>query len=354
MRNVSASNLERFTKEVFKALGIPDHDAGIAARILVLADLRGIESHGVSRLPLYAMRLEKNLVNWNPNIRILEDNGSMIVLDGDHGLGTVVADRAMDICLERAKIHGLAAVTVRNTNHFGITGYYVMKAIDHNMVGFATTNTTPCMAPLGGRKPLLGTNPIAVGIPAGKEYPIVLDMATSIVPHGKLEVAARKGEKIPLGWALDAEGRPTDDPEEAMKGTILPIAGPKGYGLAVLVEVLSGVLAGAAFGGDVTNIMRDIDRPENIGHFFLAFDVQRLIPLVEFQERVDRFIRQLKDSERAEGVKDIFLPGEIEFLKTEERRKNGIPLDDALAQKLVKLAHSVGVEDGIIAEIEPK
>lgn len=343
MAHVTGEQLKRFSVRVFEKLGIPPKDAEITAEILVAADLRGIDSHGVARLPIYAKRLKLGLINKNPDIKVVRDRPGVAVVDGDNGLGQVVSHKAMSLCLEKAREHGIAAVGVRNSNHFGIGAYYAMMALKEDMIGLVATNASPLMAPFGGKVPLLGTNPLAIAIPAGTQYPVVLDMATSLVPRGKIEIAARKGEKIPLGWAIDKDGRPTQEPEEALKGTLLPMGGPKGYGLALVLDILCGVLSGAAFGGNVGSLFGDLDRPQNVGHFMLAVDVNSFRPLTEFKNTMDSLILSIKNSEPAEGVKELFLPGEIEYLKTKERTEKGLELNPVVAQNLLDLAREVGI-----------
>jgi LDH2 family malate/lactate/ureidoglycolate dehydrogenase len=355
MGPVKAQQLQELAQKVFVALGIPERDARTTAEILAAADLRGIDSHGIARLEIYAKRLQLGLIKKKPDIKLISERGGALVVDGDNGLGQVVAQQAMESCIQRARENGVATAVVRNSNHFGIGAYYAMMALKEDMIGMAFTNSSPLMAPFGGKEAHLGTNPIAVAIPAGDELPVVLDMATSLVPRGKIEIASRKGEEIPLNWAIDQEGRPTPDPEEALKGTLLPMAGPKGYGLALLVDIFGGVLAGAAFGRTIGSLFGDMDRPQNVGHFFLAMDVNSFQPVEEFKSTMDQLITNIKESPRAEGVEELFLPGEIEFLKVKEREEKGIILNPVVIQSLLKLAKGLGVvgeetdEDGLFS-----
>lgn len=344
--HVTGEQLKSFAVKVFESLGIPATDAETTAEILVQADLRGIDSHGVARLPIYVKRLKLGLINKRPDIKVVRDRPGAAVVDGDNGLGQVVGHRAMTLCLEKARQHGVAVVGVKNSNHFGIGAYYAMMALKEDMIGMVGTNTSPLMAPFGGKQPLLGTNPLAIAIPAGSQRPVVLDMATSLVPRGKIEIAARKGEKIPVGWAIDKDGRPTQEPEEALKGTLLPMGGPKGYGLALVLDILCGVLSGAAFGAHTGSLFGDLDRPQNIGHFMLALDVNSFRPLNEFKNTMDSLILSIKSSEPAEGFKELFLPGEIEYTKTEERAQKGIDLNPVVAQNLLNLARDLGLVGG--------
>ncbi|MGI6574862.1 MAG: Ldh family oxidoreductase [bacterium] len=343
MEPVKAQQLRELAHKVFVALEIPEKDAMIAADILAAADLRGIDSHGVARLDIYAKRLKLGLMKKTPEVKIVEERGGAVVIDGDNGLGQVVAYQAMKTCIEKAKQNGVATVLVRNSNHFGIGAYYAMMALEEDMIGMVFTNSSPLMAPFGGKEAHIGTNPMAFAIPAGEQLPIVLDMATSLVPRGKIEIYSRKGENIPIGWAIDKDGRPTQEPAEALKGTLLPMAGPKGYGLALLVDILGGVLAGAAYGSSVGSLFGNMDRPQNVGHFMLAMDVNSFQPVAQFKSTMDQLITNIKNSPRAEGVKEIFLPGEIEFLKAKEREEKGITLNPVVVQNLLKLAKEVGV-----------
>ena len=272
MKNVTVPQIEEFSAMVLSWVGIPEGDAKITAHILAQADLRGIDSHGVARLPIYVKRIRLGLINKEPEIKIVGENAGLAVVDGDNGLGQVVANHAMKLCLRKARENGVSFVAVKNSNHFGIGAYYAMMALEEDMIGIVGTNTSPLMAPFGGKEPLLGTNPIAVAVPTKEEHPVVLDMATSLVPRGKIEIYARKGEKLPLGWAIDADGRPTQEPEEALKGTLLPMGGPKGYGLSMVVDLLAGAVAGAAVGGGVGSLFGNMERPQNVGHFMLAVD----------------------------------------------------------------------------------
>lgn len=338
MDKVFDYQLKEFSQQVFIKLGLPEEDANVAANVLVQADLRGIDSHGVARLPIYAKRIKLGLINKNPTINIANEAGGSAIVDGDNGLGQVVATKAMHYCLKKAIESGVGAIGVRNSNHFGIGAHYAMMALPHDMIGVAITNSSPLMAPFGGKEALLGTNPIAFAVPAGKEQPVVLDMATSLVPRGKIEIYARKGEQLPPGWAIDADGHPTQDPSEALKGTLLPMGGPKGYGLAMMVDLFAGVLAGAAVGYKVGSLFGEMDRSQNVGHFMLAIDVESFRPIGEFKSTMDNLIRTIKQSQPAIGVKEIFLPGEIEFLKAQERQQNGIMLNPVVKKNLSDLA----------------
>jgi LDH2 family malate/lactate/ureidoglycolate dehydrogenase len=334
---VQAEPLKRYVVAVAERLGLPAGDAAVVAETLVEADLRGVHTHGVNALTGYARRLRGGGANPRPNVRVVRESAAVAVVDGDAGLGQVVAHFAMARAIERARQSGIGAVAAGNSSHFGAAAYYAAMALDHGMIGFATTSAGNRIAPIGGRTPVVGNNPLAWAIPAGRERSILLDMAQSVVAAGKLGMAARKGERIPLGWALDREGRPTDDPAAGAAGLLVPIGGPKGFGLAVVMDVLSGALAGAALGRDLART-HQADRPSRLGHFFMAIDVGQFQPIEEFRDRIDRMIADVHAAEPSEPGTRLYLPGEIEWLAKEERLVRGIPLLTSIVDDLRRLA----------------
>ncbi len=347
---VKYEDLMDFVKSVFVKIGVPEEHAHWTADNLVMADLRGIESHGVARLKRYVDGILNGAVKANPNIRIVREGPVYALVDGDSGLGQVVGRVAMELAIKKAKEGGVGLVTVKMSNHFGITGYYAMMALDHDMIGISMTNARPLVAHTGALGKWIGTNPIAVAAPTKVPPPFVLDMATSIVPIGKMEVYARKGEKAPLGWGIDAQGKLTDDPSIIRKeGALLPLGGlgelfggHKGYGLAVMVELFSAVLSGAA-------ILRDVGRtegpgPSNVGHFFMAVNVESFMPIEEFKERMDRMIKELKSAPLHPDFKRIWVHGERSWLTTQKRLREGIPIYKKVMANLRDIADQVGVE----------
>ena len=344
-KNAHIKDLKVMVVDALKRLNISEEHAGIVADVLIEADLRGLESHGVARLDIYAQRIKAGLINTKPQIKIVNESAGMALVDGDNGMGQVTAKYAMDKCIEKAKTNGISIVGIRNTNHFGIGAYYAMMALKHGLIGFASTNASPLMAPFGGSQAMLGTNPFSVAVPAGKQAPIVLDMATSLVARGKLRLPKEK-VKDPIDWALDKDGNPTDDPATALKGTLLPVGGPKGYGMAVLVDIMAGLLTGAAFGPNIGSLFGDFTKPQNTGNVLMAIDVEKFMPRTEFESRMDEYILNIKNSKPAKGFKEIFLPGEIEHNKTLERRQNGIPLSPQVQAQLEKLLLSLGLSIG--------
>ena len=340
---VSVDGLEAFTTAVFARLGLPPEDAAEVATCLLTAEIRGIGSHGVTRVPIYAERLRRGLVTATPSIGVKRTSSSVAIVDGDDGMGAVVGSRAMREAVALASEHGAAAVAVRRSNHYGIASYYAMQALEHDCIGLALTNAAPTMAPWGGREPFLGTNPVAAAVPAGAYPAIVLDMATSVVARGKIILAAQRGEPIPEGWALDAEGEPTTDADKALAGAVLPFAGPKGSGLALLVDMLSGVLAGAAIGRQVGNLYTDFEARQNVGHFFVVLHVAKFMAVDEFKARMDAMIGALKACAPAVGGERVLMPGEIELATAAERRRTGIPLSREIVEALRKVADDLNL-----------
>ncbi len=346
--NVKAEVLEEFTAQVFAALKVPSGQAAEAAEVLVNSDLRGVDSHGVARLHYYVDRLKKGLIEPETKIEVVRSGGANYLIDGGNGLGHLVSKHTMELCLEKAGENGICMATVRNSNHFGAAAYYAMMALPHNMVGISMTNAYPLQPPTFGKKAMIGANPLAVAIPSGEEPPFVLDMSTSTVAFGKLEIAHREGKPMPLGWALDKEGNPTTDPRSGLEGrTLLPLGGTrelgshKGYGLAVVVDVLCGVLSGAAFGEIF--VERGLEVPSDIGHFFGAISVDAFTPIDRFKENMDDLLSALKAVSPVHGEERVYTAGEIEYLCEQERRSGGIPLNAVVAETLRTMGDELGV-----------
>jgi LDH2 family malate/lactate/ureidoglycolate dehydrogenase len=257
-----AGSLRAFCEEVFLSCGMVQEDAAIVADSLVQANLRGVDSHGVARVGIYAKRLKMGLVNPRPNVGIVRESAGTLLVDGDNGMGQVVGVRAIDLGLDKAGKSGGISVGVRRSNHYGAGAYYVQRAVARDAIAFAYSNAPPTMAPWGGVDPYVGTNPYAYGVPAGEHRPIVLDMATSIVARGKIILAAERGEPIPEGWAIDAEGNPTTDAQEALAGSVLPFGGPKGYALSLMIDIMAGALTGAGFGPGINSMYDNFDEPQ--------------------------------------------------------------------------------------------
>jgi len=355
---VSAEALRAFCVQVFEKLGVSHDDAKITGNVLVAADLRGIDSHGVARLSRYANYLKDGRARARFEARIVHETSSTAVIDGGAGLGPPVAYRAMQLAISKARDSYVGFVAVRNSNHFGIAGYYAMMALEHDLIGMSASNAKPVVLPTFGREAMLGTNPLSIAVPAGRERPFVLDMATSTVAQGKVEICEREGKPIPLGWATDEKGRPTNDPILVLRnigdrigGGLLPLGGMgeelgghKGYGLALVVDVFTALLSGAAF-SDLTYPADKDGRPlpSNIGHFLGAIRVDGFRPLSEFKATMDDLVCRIKGSSKLDGVSRIYIHGEKEFETSERRHREGIPLCHEVALDLQTIAKDLGL-----------
>jgi LDH2 family malate/lactate/ureidoglycolate dehydrogenase len=333
-----------FCHQAFQKAGMSEENSRIAADTLVSANLRGVDSHGVMRFHSYIQRLVDGGANPSPQIRAVSRGASFVRLDGDCGLGLVVSPHAMNEAIEIASRSGVGVAAVFNSDHFGAAAYYAMMALEHDMIGVAMTNASPVMALWGGKNRFMGNNPIAVAVPSGEELPIVLDMAVSKVAGGKLRMAEKRGEKIPLDWLLDTNGNPTDNPKQFGEGgTLLPF-GIKGYGLGVIVEVLCGILSGGRILDELPHWMTDTAGPAEICHFMMAIHVNAFLPVGDFKNRVDQLIQKIHSAPRAPGVDRIYLPGEIEHLEEQKRKAEGIPLPRAVYEDLLEIGRELNVD----------
>jgi len=361
-KTVWAEPLTAFCQRVFEKMGVPSQEAFVTSEVLVMADLRGIDSHGVARLRRYFTGLKNRVMVPRPEIKVLRETPVTALLDGGAALGQVAGVKGMKMAIEKAIKNGLGFVAVGNSNHYGIAGYYSMMALKHDLIGIALTNSDAYVVPTFGKEVMLGTNPISVTFPTQKEKPFVLDMSTAVATLGKMEVYARMGKKIPPGWATDEKGQSCDDPGLVLKnirsragGGILPLGGEgeefgghKGYGLDILVDILSGVLSGSGN----TNLLypktpEGKPLPSLVGHFFGAMRVDFFRPVEDFKRDMDDLIRRLKNSAKAEGQERIFIHGEKEFELEEKYRKEGIPLYFKVYEDLQTIAEEVGVSFNI-------
>jgi LDH2 family malate/lactate/ureidoglycolate dehydrogenase len=326
--------------------------------VLVQADLRGIDSHGVARLRRYVNGVREGQMKARPQVKVVHETPATALIDGDGGLGPPLGTRGMQMAIAKAQELGVGFVAVRNSNHYGIAGYYAMMALAYDLIGISMTNADALVVPTFGRNAILGTNPISVAVPSGEERPFVLDMSTSVIPKGKIEVCERLGEALPVGWATDERGIATTDAARVLAnlnmragGGVLPLGGAgelmgghKGYGLALLIDIFCGVLSGAAYADTV--YPRTLDGrplPANVGHFFGALKVDGFRPLTEFKATMDDIIRRIKASPKAEGAQRIFIHGEKEFETAEERMLKGIPLQPKVVADLVAIAEEIGI-----------
>lgn len=339
---IKADQLLAFATAVYEKAGLSPQDAHLCADTLVQADLWGHQSHGTLRLSWYVARLLSGVCQAKAQPTLALDGGALAVLDGHDAMGQVVAAHAAEEAIKRAKAHGIAAVAVRHSNHFGTAFYFTQMAAKAGCIGFLTTNASPAMAPWGGRQKVLGNNPFSWACPAGRHAPMVLDMANTGVARGKIYLAKQKGQKIPLGWAINAAGAPTIDPTEAIEGIILPMAEHKGYAIALMMDMLSGVLTGSGFATDVSGPYQ-AKRRSLAGHFMIVIDIERLQPLETFHARVEELIARMKQVPHAEGFKDIFYPGEMEARNDLENRQAGLLLPQDTLDDLARLADQFGL-----------
>lgn len=347
MVRVNQKKLERFVSGVFQALEVPAPDADIAAEVLVAADLRGVESHGVVRVnprSFYARDLKDRRINPKPNIQVLRDSPGSIVVDGDGGLGMVVGHRAMQLAIDKARESGIGFAVVRNSRHFGMSAYYSMMALPHDLIGIAMTNASRQVVPTFGRESRYGTNPISLAAPANKERSFVLDMATTTAAAGKLEIAARHDKPIPVGWALDEHARDTTDPRVGQKARLLLPLGStreggshKGYGLGIMVEILCGVLSGSVAA------LNDAKTPDR-GHFFGAINIDSFRPAAEFKTDMDLMLAELRATPPLEDHEQVYVAGDIEQNTAEDRTTNGIPLLPSILEDLKALGNEHNVK----------
>lgn len=339
---VPVETIRAFSNGVFHAVGLSAEDAEIVTDVLIHADLRGHGSHGVTRIPIYAERIQKGVVKANPSVAISRTAPGFLVVDGDNGPGPVVSLQAMDACIEAAKESGIAIASIAHSNHNGAGSYYIERAVAEGCIAIAMTNAPPSMAVFGGREAVIGTNPLSFGSPTRGDAPILLDMATALVARGKIVEAAKRNEKIPEGWALDSEGRATTDAGDAERGVVLPMSAAKGSGLAIMVEVLAGVLAGGRFAGDMGNLYSDWELTQDNAHVFIVIDAAKGAAGTTHAERTSRLVEMLKASALAEGHEAVLMPGEIELTRAAEASKTGISLSENVAADLDEIARKVG------------
>lgn len=350
------TKLRQFTENVFLKMGCPLTDAQLAADVLLKSDLRGIDSHGVARLSGYVRLWEKQRINANPVIKIVHETATTATVDGDGGLGLVVAPFAMKVAIEKARIYGSGWVAVKNSNHFGIAGYHSLMAVEQEMIGISMTNASPLVAPTYANERLLGTNPMCYAFPAGKYPPVIVDMATAAAANGKLEIAQRANQPIPEGWVQDASGNTSTNPHQLKEGgSLLPLGSDKdhgshkGYGLSATVDILSAVLSGANYGPWVPPFVAFLEPPtdpvgEGIGHFLGAMSVDGFRPAQDFKDHLDNWIERFKSAKTVDPDKKVIIPGEPEFAYEQERRINGIPLIDVVVNDLNELAKKLEIE----------
>jgi L-2-hydroxycarboxylate dehydrogenase (NAD+) len=346
--------LKEFTANVLMYFSVPEKDALQAAGVLSKADLRGIDSHGVARLRTYVDMFKIGRINPKPNIKIIREKKSVATVDGDSGLGLVVGPKANEIAMEKAAQFGSGWVSVCNTNHYGIASYYSLKALERDMIGWSMTNSSRIVVPLWGAERRLGTNPIAIAFPGFKNPPIVIDLATSVVAFGKIEIAKRAGKSIPEGWIIDKEGKSSTSPEDVYGGGLLPLGGTremgghKGYCLSAMVDILSCVLSGANWGPFAPPFALFEEAPKEsvgkgIGHFFGAMEIDGFEDVEVFKKRIDHWIEVFRNTRPVSGHEKVLIPGDPEREAEDHRTKNGIPLIEAVVNDLEQISHETGL-----------
>ncbi len=341
---VDAEVLVSACRAILEREGVPADDADFVASTLVEADLRGIHSHGILRLGRYVRELRNRVTNPTPHIRIADEGPAVARVDGDGGLGPLVGRFAMRTCIEKARTAGSATVTAFRSRHFGTAGYYALMAREADLVGISMTVASPRLAPTGGTLPLFGNNPLALSVPGDQAFPLLVDFASGRTGAGRLELAAAQGESIPSGLARDLAGNDTTDPQIGLKGSIIPIAEHKGYGLTLFIEILAGLLGGAPYFGIAREQVERHMHDKGIGHFFMAIDPSRFMPIGEFKAAVGRMVEGIKSSPRMPGTDEILVPGELEFRKRNAGLRDGIPLAAATVESLREMANACGRE----------
>ena len=340
---VNDKKLRDLCQKLFEAAGIPRNEALINADNLVDADLKGVSSHGATRMAVYLKRLRLGLVRPNVKIDIIHETPGTALVDVNNSMGAAASYKVMQMAIEKARKTGISFITVRNSNHFSAAAYYTQLAVKSNMIGFAGSNGPARVAPWGGKKPLFGTSPFSIAVPAGKHFPVIADMATSIVARGKIILAAKKGDSIPPGWARDKEGKDTTNAQDALAGTVLPFGGPKGYAISTIIEILTGILANSAYTTQINDLNADFEHATYTSHYFGAINIAAFGDIDNFKMRMDQFIDQVKNSPKGTEVNEIYLPGEIELRKKKYSLQNGIDLADVTIRELKNACEQLNV-----------
>jgi LDH2 family malate/lactate/ureidoglycolate dehydrogenase len=340
-----ADRLQDWTQEVFQKVGVSRDDAVLLTDSLIEANLRGVDTHGITRmLCVYVERIRKGVLSAKSNLTIVREKASTAMIDCHNSIGQVGAARAMQMAIEKAGQTGVAFTAVAHSNHFGASAYWAMMALPHGMIGFSSTNAPAAVAPTGGCTAMFGTNPFAIAIPAGRELPVVLDLATTVVARGRIVLYAKQDKPLEPGWAFDERGVPTTDPHAAVKGLLAPIGGYKGYGISLAVDLLCGVLTGSNYGAHFPGFLADnMIEPTNIGSVFAAVNVESFMDLQEFTAAIDKALREIKTSNKADGVKRIYIPGEIEFEMKAERLTSGIPIPEPVVKDFIALGRELAL-----------
>ncbi len=345
---IPADEIFNFAKDCFLQAGFNDTDASLIAENMKEADLRGLSTHGVLRIPMYLERVKKGVLDQKAKPELAVETDSFSIWDAKNGMGVIASVKAMDMAISKAKEKGLYLSGVRNSNHFGAAAFYTMRASQQKMIGFCCSNTEPLMPAPSGAEKIVGNNPFSIAFPGGKNPDIVVDMAVSSVAIGKIVLADKKGISIPNGWATDSNGKETNDPKEALDGGfLLPVGGPKGYGLSIAIDILSGIIMSSGFGAHVRCPFHDFSGSQNLGHMFLALNIEKFLSISQYTENIEELIDRIKNSKRAPDTNEIFLPGEIEYKNKIKNSKNGISLPQDLINELHLYANELGVKENL-------
>ena len=340
---VKELELRKFCTDILVTAGVEPCAAKTVIDVMLYANMRGVESHGIQWLPIYIKRLGAGGVDAKVQATVESDHKATCIVNANNGFGQVAAEKAVKVAIDKAREYGIAAVGVAHSNHIGAVGYYTLKAAEAGFVGIVCGNTTPLMPPWGGKELRLGSNPLSIGLPLANQYPIIIDMATSAGARGKIFIADKEGKKIPWGWALDGDGNPTDDPQEALKGFLLPMAGPKGYGLSLAIDVLGGILTGSLFGKNISSLFNKPEVPQNVGHFVIVINIENFIERSYYNRQMEQLIQGLREVETLPAVDKIYLPGEIEYLQYIESKKKGISVNKKTLEEVEALARHQGL-----------
>jgi LDH2 family malate/lactate/ureidoglycolate dehydrogenase len=346
VRRISFQDLKNFCQQAYQKAGVPEGEAEIVADLLVRADLRGVETHGVTRLPIYIQRLQKGYVRAAAQVTQVKEKGPTVFCEAHGSMGHIAAYRGMELAIEKAEAFGIGFVSVKDSGHFGVAGLFPMMALQRDFIGYVVSNSAPMMFPWGGKERIIGNNPLAYAFPTVKYPPVVLDFSLSVVSSGKLILCRKRGEKIPLGWAVDKEGVPTEDPFEGYEGggSLAPVGGHKGYGLVLAHELLTAVLTGGKWTREIRSLYEeDPSRIQGTCHSFMAIDPECFLGREAYKRNVDRYIESIKGSAKAKGVEEILVPGEPEYRTEQKFLKEGIPLSANTVKELKALAESLRI-----------
>lgn len=341
---IKEAELKKTAEEILVSHGAAPEESEIVADILVAAEMRGIKTHGLKFLPIAIERINGGLIDIPTELKVLNDDGAVTHMDGGNGLGQFAAAKSMQSAIDKAEKFGLGLTLTRNTNHIGILSYYSSMAAERGMVGICMSNSASAMAPWGGVEAFFGTNPFSVAVPRKENSPIVLDMSTSIVARGKIRYANAVKEKIPLGWAIDKEGNPTSDPSSALEGSLLPIGGPKGYGMALFIDIICGLLSGSSYGKEIKTFHKPLG-PTGVGIMTMAVDIKRFMPEERFRDLLEEYVGQIKSSKKVSGNDTIYMPGEIEAERELENLKEGVELDSYILEQIKALLKEKNIEE---------